>query len=226
MKRNTLNFVLDIVSLLNLLFLMVSGYVMTYTLPPREGSNVYRSLWGMDRHDWGDWHFWAAVLFVVLMVLHVALHWEWVCLTVGRMFRRGGGSPAARNVYGGAFFLAIAAILVGFVWWAEAEVVEEVRGGGGYRGGRGQSAAVIEDAGEPGEAHEGGRQGGGSGSWIRGATTLAEIEETTGVSCAEICLALGLPLDTPADTSLSSLRDKSGMSMSQMRGVIEKLQRD
>ena len=32
----------------------------------------------MGRHDWGDLHFVLSVLFVVLMLLHIILHWTWI----------------------------------------------------------------------------------------------------------------------------------------------------
>ena len=225
MKRNTLNLVIDVVTLLNLLFLVVSGYLMEFTLPPREGAGVQRTLWGLDRHDWGDWHFWAAVLFVVLMLLHVALHWKWVCATIGRMVQRADqrhavAPLAARNVYGGVFLTSVLALVVGFVWWADASVVEEARGHGGQR------TALVDQEGGYNAAQRGasGRRGDEDGSFrIRGGTTLAEIESAIGIAPEEICFALGWPMDTPANSSLNDLRGEHGLSMADVRSTIESL---
>jgi hypothetical protein len=35
-------------------------------------------LWSMTRHEWGDIHFYLSALFVILMVVHIILHWTWI----------------------------------------------------------------------------------------------------------------------------------------------------
>jgi hypothetical protein len=42
------------------------------------GPGQTREFWLMSRHEWGDIHFYLAVLFVILMVVHIALHWSWI----------------------------------------------------------------------------------------------------------------------------------------------------
>ncbi|HUO10433.1 MAG TPA: DUF4405 domain-containing protein, partial [Phycisphaerae bacterium] len=58
MKRNTLNFVMDVVLAVLAAGMIGTGLVMRYILPP--GSGQWRLLWGLGRHDWGDLHFWLA----------------------------------------------------------------------------------------------------------------------------------------------------------------------
>ena len=89
MKRSTLNFVVDLVSFIDLLGLAFTGFIMKYILPPgtgglgRElrgghGREPIEYLWSMTRHEWGSIHFYLAVLFVILMVVHIILHWSWI----------------------------------------------------------------------------------------------------------------------------------------------------
>lgn len=42
-------------------------------------------LWGMDRHEWGDIHFWLSVAFLVVMAAHLYQHRHWLraCLNRG-----------------------------------------------------------------------------------------------------------------------------------------------
>jgi hypothetical protein len=90
MTRTTINFVLDLVSFLDLLGLAVTGLVIRYVLPPGTGG-AGRSLhggagrglpvqefWSMTRHEWGNVHFYLAAIFVMLMMIHIALHWKWI----------------------------------------------------------------------------------------------------------------------------------------------------
>ena len=88
-KRATLNFMIDLVSFVDLLFLAVTGTIMKWILPPGSAGHDYgfrggrgpgeiKYLWSMTRHDWGDIHFIPALLFVFLMVVHIILHWTWI----------------------------------------------------------------------------------------------------------------------------------------------------
>jgi len=92
MKRATINFILDVISFVDLLCLAVTGFIMKYILPPGSGGygrgfrggrgelvdEQIRDLWSMTRHEWGDIHFYLAALFVILMVVHIILHWTWI----------------------------------------------------------------------------------------------------------------------------------------------------
>ena len=88
--RSTQNFILDLVSFSNLLGLTITGLIMKYVLPPGTsgigrtlhggtGRNVQvKELWSMTRHELGNIHFYLAVLFIILMITHVILHWRWI----------------------------------------------------------------------------------------------------------------------------------------------------
>jgi len=93
MSRSTVNFILDFVSFLNLLGLVFTGFVIKYILPPGSGGGYGRGFRGgrgeaaaeqireflsLGRHDWGDVHFYLAVVFTALMIIHIVLHWAWI----------------------------------------------------------------------------------------------------------------------------------------------------
>lgn len=92
MSRNTLNLLLD----------LVSALILRFVLLPGSGP---RTLWTLRRHDWGSVHFWLAVSLFAVLVLHVALHWQWDCSTVrrlvpGRKPEGACGSRLARSLMG------------------------------------------------------------------------------------------------------------------------------
>lgn len=90
MKRSSLNFIIDTVSFIDLLGIVFTGLIMEYILPPGTGGSGCglhggcgrgihaKSLWSMTRHEWGDIHFGLAILFIVLMIVHIILHWSWI----------------------------------------------------------------------------------------------------------------------------------------------------
>ncbi len=89
MKRVTLNFIVDLISFVNLMGLAFTGIIIKFILPPGTGGlgrqlsggrgrEPVEQLWSMTRHEWGDIHFYLAVLFIVLIVVHIILHWSWI----------------------------------------------------------------------------------------------------------------------------------------------------
>ena len=86
-KRGTLNFVIDLISFINLVCLVATGFIIKYILPPGSGGlghgfqagrepGQIKELWSMTRLQWGNINFYFALVFQPLMVLHIVLHWS------------------------------------------------------------------------------------------------------------------------------------------------------
>ncbi len=87
MKNTRLNYLIDVLSYTFFLFLITTGILMRYVLPPGTGRFV--TIWGMNRHDWGTIHFWISISFLTLMFLHIYLHWKWIVkMTIGKTGKR------------------------------------------------------------------------------------------------------------------------------------------
>ena len=89
MKRVTVNFIVDSVSFVDFALLAITGFILKFVLPSgtgglgREihngsGREHIKELLSMSRHDWGKIHFYLSVIFVLLMILHIVLHWSWI----------------------------------------------------------------------------------------------------------------------------------------------------
>src|SRR4051794_18528135 len=61
MNRTTLNFVVDTAAFVGFVLLTTTGVLMHYLLPPGSGHRT--TIWGLDRHDWGQVHFWISAVF-------------------------------------------------------------------------------------------------------------------------------------------------------------------
>ena len=171
MRRNTLNYLIDLASLVVVLSMVGTGLVMRFVLPPgtggRYGGGGLR-LWGLGRHDWGGVHFWLAVALGCLLIVHVALHWEWVWGTTRRLVQ-GGREPVptpssrVQNLCGVGLLVAAACLFAALLWIAYANV--EHLGGAGrgeYGSGRGAWMSVDDDEqqGHGGPQRRAGRQAG------------------------------------------------------------------
>jgi hypothetical protein len=82
MTKGTLNFIIDAIMFVCLAAIAGLGLLMEYIMPPGRrlwelyGSNPYITWLGYDRHDWGVIHFYLALAFLALLVLHIFLHWN------------------------------------------------------------------------------------------------------------------------------------------------------
>ena len=68
MRKPELNFLIDTLAFFLFLCLISTGLLIYLIMPPASGLSV----WGMDRHEWGEIHFWIALTFLVLMVIHLS----------------------------------------------------------------------------------------------------------------------------------------------------------
>ncbi len=98
--KTKLNLCIDIVLLLLIAPITGIGLLVKYVLL----SGIQRNqaigpgndyvLWGLDRHDWGFVHLVLGILFLLLLLLHILLHWK----TITCMFRRMFSSPLLRMI--------------------------------------------------------------------------------------------------------------------------------
>ena len=124
MRNTTFNFIVDAVSLLIILAMVYTGLLIKFVMPP--GTNHSHLLWGLGRHGWGDVHFWLAVWLGVVLIIHVTLHWAWVCQMVSHLLSRfkplARAGRGKRTVYGIVFCIVLIALIGSSLWFASSQV--------------------------------------------------------------------------------------------------------
>lgn len=108
MRRPTLNLLVDAAAFVGFVFLVSTGVLMRYVLPPGSGKRTV--VWGLDRHDWGALHFWIAAAFLAVLALHLVLHGKWILSVLRGRPRQGSGGRVALGLVG---LLAVLALAVG-----------------------------------------------------------------------------------------------------------------
>jgi mono/diheme cytochrome c family protein len=84
LNRSLVNLLIDTVAAALLTAMVATGYILWFALPP--GTNRTHSLWGLLRHQFGAVHFWISVTLLVVLAIHVALHWRWLVRGLNRRF--------------------------------------------------------------------------------------------------------------------------------------------
>lgn len=104
MRKEQANIGVDAAALVLFLALSTSGLVLRWALPAGSGrldpgaahpERPVSVLWGLDRHGWGEVHYWIAVALAVVLVVHLVLHRKWIA---GVLRRKRG--PEARPLLG------------------------------------------------------------------------------------------------------------------------------
>jgi cytochrome b subunit of formate dehydrogenase len=91
-------------------------------------------LW--SRHSWSDLHTWTGVLMIAAVVVHLAIHWQWVKRTSRRTITAlmAGGKPLSRGAMGN---LAVDALIaISFLICAGSGIYLLFSPSGGLHGGR------------------------------------------------------------------------------------------
>lgn len=78
MSRSILNFWLDVFLLISFLVGLWTAAVIRVVFPPGTTATGWR-LWGFSFDEWWDFQFAVQCVFAVSILLHVMLHWTWVC---------------------------------------------------------------------------------------------------------------------------------------------------
>ena len=92
MRKWVQNYVLFIIMFLLALFQAVSGFLMWLVIPGGGGFRGGRGveladstfLW--ERHTWIDLHDWVAVALVIMLIIHLILHWKWIVYMTKKAF--------------------------------------------------------------------------------------------------------------------------------------------
>ena len=113
MSRGPLNLLIDTLAAACLLAIVTTGYVLRFPLPPAR--NHTHELWGLSRYDWGAIHSWASLGLLLVLIIHLVLHWDWIVSMIRHRFAcfQGGGENAGRHA-GLAAIAVLVALAVSF----------------------------------------------------------------------------------------------------------------
>jgi hypothetical protein len=73
MKKNTLNFWSDMFMFIDFVALIFTGVLLRNFPSAMSGTSIL----GVSRHDWVDLHWVLALALILVIFVHLALHWNW-----------------------------------------------------------------------------------------------------------------------------------------------------
>lgn len=87
MNKLKLNYIVDFLMFISFLITGVSGIVASVFVPgghPQAGKQLFL---GISRHVWMDVHGFAGYTFIILVFVHLILHWNWISQMTKNLFK-------------------------------------------------------------------------------------------------------------------------------------------
>jgi mono/diheme cytochrome c family protein len=125
MNRTIVNIIIDIIAAFLFLGMIATGYLLRFPLP--LGSNKTLSLWSYTRHQWGDVHFWISLGLLVVLLVHLVLHWNWIVTVIGKrchLVKTAHPSLVRSGILTASVVILIITL---FAWAAQNSVKETAR---------------------------------------------------------------------------------------------------
>ncbi|MFA5141445.1 MAG: DUF4405 domain-containing protein [Candidatus Woesearchaeota archaeon] len=81
MDKTKMNYWIDIAMAFSFVVTGITGLAIFFFMPQgqKSGQSAFLSI---SKQVWGDWHNWFGLLMIILMLVHLILHWDWlICMT-------------------------------------------------------------------------------------------------------------------------------------------------
>lgn len=114
MTRAVWNLILDVTLLVAFLLLCWTSLVLRFVFPPGSASAGWL-LWGGNYDAWYNFHFGTLAVIALAILLHIMLHWNWVCgILAARVLRKKGAGKVddgTQTIWGVVLLIAIFGVL-------------------------------------------------------------------------------------------------------------------
>ncbi|MEY4176881.1 MAG: hypothetical protein RLY70_455 [Planctomycetota bacterium] len=113
MSRTLVNFLLDAALLVAFVLLVWSSVVVRFVFPPGPSATGWK-LWGYDFDQWAGLQFGLVATLLAGVVVHVMLHWSWVCGVLASHLsrdRKRRVDEGLQTIYGVGLLIAVLATI-------------------------------------------------------------------------------------------------------------------
>ena len=78
MEKSKINYIIDALIAISFLVVAITGLVMFFFLPSGVQRGGYQEFLGIIKHVWIDIHNWSGIILIILVIVHLILHWNWI----------------------------------------------------------------------------------------------------------------------------------------------------
>jgi cytochrome b subunit of formate dehydrogenase len=88
MEKAKINYIIDFLAGISFLITAITGLVIFFFLPSGVRQGSYQTFLGIIKGTWTIVHDWAGILFILLVIIHFMLHWDWIVCMTRKIFQR------------------------------------------------------------------------------------------------------------------------------------------
>ncbi|MEM2226169.1 MAG: DUF4405 domain-containing protein [Candidatus Bathyarchaeia archaeon] len=91
MEKSKINYIVDVLMVLSFFVVAVTGLVLFLFLNGRG------RFFGSIRHAYVSIHNWSGMIFIILVIIHLILHWDWIVCMTKNVFIKKGSNKIQHN---------------------------------------------------------------------------------------------------------------------------------
>lgn len=88
MNKSKLNFVVDFLAFISFLVAAKTGFIILFFLPSGVRQGGYQEFFGITKSTYSAIHNWAGVILIILVIIHIILHWQWIVCGIKNLFKK------------------------------------------------------------------------------------------------------------------------------------------
>lgn len=137
--KNARNWILDFILLINGLLVMISGLPFLFaSLKIGRGPDAVLAIGDLliKRNILKDFHTWAGLAMVVIVIIHLGLHWKWIIRMFVNLFKTAAGNRGLIKKGARKNLIINSIIAVSFLIVSISGLYFVFGPSGGYQGGR------------------------------------------------------------------------------------------
>jgi protein-S-isoprenylcysteine O-methyltransferase Ste14 len=78
MVKPIINYIIDFLMTISFIVTAITGLIIFFFLPSGVKQGSYQTFLGIIKGTWSSIHDWSGIIFIILVVLHFVLHWNWL----------------------------------------------------------------------------------------------------------------------------------------------------
>lgn len=86
MNKARLNYLVDFFIFLFFVIVSLTGLLILFFIP-RGNKSGYQEFLGVTKSNWAFLHEWAGIIMIILVAVHLILHWKWIVSMTRNIFK-------------------------------------------------------------------------------------------------------------------------------------------
>ncbi|HPN54984.1 MAG TPA: DUF4405 domain-containing protein [Candidatus Moranbacteria bacterium] len=97
MNKSKTNYIIDLLALVSFLITAISGLAIKFFMPSGVRQGRLQEFLGIQKGSWSEVHDIFGIIFLILVVVHFLLHWNWVVCMTKSVLKLGSEECANKN---------------------------------------------------------------------------------------------------------------------------------